>query len=371
MGNTQASNAILAKARAMYGRRLTARNYQELLNCRDLPDLISYLKTRTSYSEALQAANPATTHRAQLETLLRLNLFEQYASLCRYEMNIGHDFYRYFIIRSEVQAITTRLQELHAPDGDVSIYTMPDFIKKHSCLNLNAMSMATSFKMLVLALEGTPYAKILQPFADDPDFALENSGLLELEAALDSFVNSQVEQIASTKLSGKSKEEMLYLLRRQSDLQAIADIYRLKSVLRADRAFIKKRVSLSVSNMTPRGQPERFQHDSPSVGQPYGCPGRTGCHSPAGEHALCFGVLRCEFRLHRRRRAQDRLSLASEKAALFHQPQRGVVLLYLFGRKRAYQHRTYHRGRALRPCPGRYRHPAGRRGRLRGCRNGF
>ena len=349
MGNTQASNAILAKARAMYGRRLTARNYQELLNCRDLPDLISYLKTRTSYSEALQAANPATTHRAQLETLLRLNLFEQYASLCRYEMNIGHDFYRYFIIRSEVQAITTRLQELHAPDGDVSIYTMPDFIKKHSCLNLNAMSMATSFKMLVLALEGTPYAKILQPFADDPDFALENSGLLELEAALDSFVNSQVEQIASTKLSGKSKEEMLYLLRRQSDLRAIADIYRLKSVLRADRAFIKKRVSQSVSNMTPRQLDNLI----------------------AGEHALCFGVLRCEFRLHRRRRAQDRLSLASEKAALFHQPQRGVVLLYLFGRKRAYQHRTYHRGRALRPCPGRYRHPAGRRGRLRGCRNVF
>ena len=60
MGNTQASNAILAKARAMSGRRLTARNYQELLNCRDLPDLISYLKTRTSYSEALQAANPPT-----------------------------------------------------------------------------------------------------------------------------------------------------------------------------------------------------------------------------------------------------------------------------------------------------------------------
>ena len=63
MGNTQASNAILAKARAMYGRRLTARNYQELLNCRDLPDLISYLKTRTSYSEALQAANPVLSWR--------------------------------------------------------------------------------------------------------------------------------------------------------------------------------------------------------------------------------------------------------------------------------------------------------------------
>ena len=54
------------------------------------------------------------TRRASLEALLRQNLFEQYASLCRYEMNIGHDFYRYFIIRSEVQAISNRLQELHA-----------------------------------------------------------------------------------------------------------------------------------------------------------------------------------------------------------------------------------------------------------------
>ena len=129
---------------------------------------------------------------------------------------------------------------------------MPEFIKKHSSLNLNAMSMATNMKMLVLALEGTPYAKVLQPFADDPDFALENSGLLELEAALNGYVNTQVEQIAATKFRAKDRDQILYLLRRQSDLRAIADIYRLKSVLRADRAFIKKRVSLSVSNMTPR-----------------------------------------------------------------------------------------------------------------------
>ena len=43
MGNSQASNAILAKARAMYGRRLTGHNYQDLLNCRDLPELLSLI----------------------------------------------------------------------------------------------------------------------------------------------------------------------------------------------------------------------------------------------------------------------------------------------------------------------------------------
>ena len=58
--------------------------------------------------------------------------------------------------------------------------------------------------------------RIVRELAPRSVQVLENSGLLELEAALDSFVNSQVEQIASTKLSGKSKEEMLHLLRRQS-----------------------------------------------------------------------------------------------------------------------------------------------------------
>ena len=267
MGNSQASNAILAKARAMYGRRLTGHNYQDLLNCRDLPELISYLKTRTSYADALQEVNPVATRRASLEALLRQNLFEQYASLCRYEMNIGHDFYRYFIIRSEVQAISNRLQELHARDDDAAyIYNMPEFIKKHSKLNPAAVGAARDFKTLVFALEGTPYEKVLRPFADDPNFSLEENGILELEAAVDGYVYQEMEQIASTKLQGKSREDMLYLLRRQSDLQAIADIYRLKSMLHADRSFIEGRVSVKVSNMTARQLTHLMEaHDAKDV----------------------------------------------------------------------------------------------------------
>ena len=249
MGNSQASNAILAKARAMYGRRLTRQNYQDLLNCRDLPELITYLRSRTAYGNALQEINPLNTRRAQLEMLLRQNLFDQYASLCRYEMNIGHDFYRYFIIRSEIQEITNRLQVMHAQDSETAIYAMPDFIKRHTKMNLFAVSQARDLKMLVLALDGTPYAKVLAPFANDPDFNLQDNGLLELEAALDEYVYTELETIAAAKLHGRAKNEMLYLLRRQSDLRAIADIYRLKGILLADCAFIRSRISIGVSNM--------------------------------------------------------------------------------------------------------------------------
>lgn len=252
MGNTQAYNAILAKARAMYGRRLTAQNYQDLLTCRDLPELINYLKSRTPYINALQETNSLITRRAQLEALLKQNLFERYATLCRYEMTIGHEFYRYFIMYSEIQQIRTRLQELHSCETGVALHSMPAFIQKHSKLNLNAIAQAQDIKMLVWALEGTAYAKVLAATVEKPGFSLEANGLLELEAALERYVYDELEQITTKTMKGKQQKEMLYLLRRQSDLKAIADIYRLKDVLHADAAFIKKRVCIDVSNMSEK-----------------------------------------------------------------------------------------------------------------------
>ena len=47
MSVSYADNAVLAKAHAMYGKRLTKENYTDMLNCRSLGELTNYLKTRT------------------------------------------------------------------------------------------------------------------------------------------------------------------------------------------------------------------------------------------------------------------------------------------------------------------------------------
>ena len=53
------SNAILAKARAMYSRRLTEQNYEELLKRRSINDLVAYLKSDTAYSDCLLYTSPS------------------------------------------------------------------------------------------------------------------------------------------------------------------------------------------------------------------------------------------------------------------------------------------------------------------------
>lgn len=61
------SNVVLAKARTMYGRRLTQNDYNELLKCRNVSEVAGYLKNNTIYSHALAGIVESEIHRGQLE----------------------------------------------------------------------------------------------------------------------------------------------------------------------------------------------------------------------------------------------------------------------------------------------------------------
>ena len=68
-------NAVLAKARALYGSRLRADDYRRLMACRTMTELAAALKEYPLYSEALADVNPQYARRVQLENLLRQSLY--------------------------------------------------------------------------------------------------------------------------------------------------------------------------------------------------------------------------------------------------------------------------------------------------------
>ena len=104
---TYSSNVILAKARAMYGRRLTPEHYRDLLACRTVGEIAAYLKNQTDYGSILAGVNKNDIHCGQLEVKLRQKLFEDSSALCRYEVTIGEHFAKYLISRSEIEQIMT------------------------------------------------------------------------------------------------------------------------------------------------------------------------------------------------------------------------------------------------------------------------
>ena len=82
MSSTMASNAILAKARAMYGKSLSETDYKQLMDCRNVPEVAAYLKTRTCYKTVLTGLNESEVHRGQLEPMLRQDVYFDVFSGC-------------------------------------------------------------------------------------------------------------------------------------------------------------------------------------------------------------------------------------------------------------------------------------------------
>mgnify|MGYP003379009870 CR=1 FL=1 len=75
MLSSYSNNVIAAKARGMYGKRITIEQYEELLRCRSVSEAASYLKNQTHFRYALENVNPANIHRRQLENMLTREAF--------------------------------------------------------------------------------------------------------------------------------------------------------------------------------------------------------------------------------------------------------------------------------------------------------
>ena len=225
MLTTVSSNAILAKSRAMYGRRLTERNYTELLNCHSVNEVANYLKNRTAYADIFEGTTTTDIHRGQLETMLKKRVFDQYASLCRYEMSIGQDFYQYFIVRSDIDQIMSCARFLSTGHPGDYLFAMPAFFNQHTKLDLYALAAVNSFESLLAALEGTPYYDMMHLFARK---APSEINFLDMEAVFQRYLYDRLEELIEKGFKGKDRKEVMSAVGMQLDMEAIVNLYRLK-----------------------------------------------------------------------------------------------------------------------------------------------
>ena len=142
---SSAANAVLAKARAMYGKRLTAQNYTDLLACRTVNEAAAYLKAHTAYADAFEGVTMGSVRRRQIEILLREHLLNNFASLCRYEKSIGDGFYKYFVTLSDVDMLLHSVRYLNSrhPEAEETLALRQRLSERYGvpALSLNVKEM--------------------------------------------------------------------------------------------------------------------------------------------------------------------------------------------------------------------------------------
>lgn len=230
MAKSKASNAVLAKARALYGQRLTPADYRALAECRTMPELADALKAKPLYTAALADITPGTARRANLEVDLRKSIFDRYASLCRFEMSAGENVYRYFILSCDLDEITTWLRYLDSGRPGDYLFVLPDFLQKHTQLNLYALANARSIEDLLRVLQGTPYGAALAPLAE---MEMSSGVLAQAAPLLEKLRHEALVSLASkpkARLLSSSEPTVRSYLEWECDCTMITNAARMKRI---------------------------------------------------------------------------------------------------------------------------------------------
>lgn len=230
------SNAILSKAHAMYGRHLTEKNYDTMLECTTVSQIMLYLKNNTEYAQVLSPLNENNVHRGQLEVLLRQHLFYQFADLFRYENVANEKFSNYIIERTEIELISQFLILLLSGRGSDYIYSLPLYFDKITSIDLHAFADIKSFNEFVEFLSKSKYYDILKPFTVKEN---EKPDIAKLEHALYSHLYGSTFEMIKKYIHGSAKKEMYDIFCTHIDMLNLMCIHRLKKFYKMEAEEIK------------------------------------------------------------------------------------------------------------------------------------
>lgn len=232
-------NAVLAKARSMYGKRLTVGDYNFLLECNSVSDIADYLKRKPRYENILASLSDNEIHRGKLEETLKIRFYGECATLCRYEITtLSSYFYKYIIGRAEIEYIMHFLILLSAHRTDEYIYNIPLYLDKHSQTDIHALVDVKSYDDFLRVMKKTPYYNIFkkyEPHDEQIDLpSIENELYISLYRELFDIIDKQTH--------GKEKKELSEIFNSHINLINFDRILRMKKYYKLDSDQIEDKL---------------------------------------------------------------------------------------------------------------------------------
>ena len=243
------SYAVLAKARAKFGKFLTDRDYTNLIACQSVAEVMVYLKSHTHYASVLSEVNERDVHRGRLELLLRQYLFDEFDSLCRYDSSVSAGFSQYYVEKTEVEQIVRFMVLLNSNSTEKFIFQFPSFLSKHTEIDVYKLANAQDYNEFLEALKNTSYYDILKVFRPDRKGRLPVS---DIENKLYAHILRNMNDLIRKKTKGSEQKELLTLFRTINDYSIFSRILRLKKYYNLSPEIIKTYMLPEYSSLSPR-----------------------------------------------------------------------------------------------------------------------
>ena len=244
-----ASYAVMTKTRAKFGKRLTDKDYKNLLNCQSVADVMTYLKSNTRYSVVLDDVNDREIHRGRLEYLLKQNAFYEVDSLCRYDTGLGSGFSQFVIQTIEIEQIMRFLILLNSNSTEKFIFQYPSYFSKHTEIDIKSLANIKTYDEFLKVVSHSPFYSILKEFEPDDKGTLEIS---VIENKLNQYVLKNFLSFIDKNANKNEKNQLYSFFHTINDYNIFSRILRLKKFYNLKPEKIKENLFTEFSDINPK-----------------------------------------------------------------------------------------------------------------------
>ena len=218
-------NAVTAKLRANYGKRITPHQYTDLCYKNNNLEVISFLKNHPSYKKALEGVSEETQHVHLIEDILNKEIFNIYGKILKFVSPNNTAFYNHIVLIAEIYQLSEITKLIAFNKEENYIREMPSYLREYSSFDITKLTKVRSYGELLKAMEDTPYYETLKKVPCDKDLI---PNYIFCERLLRQFYFSQIKNLINKNYKGKTKNNLLDIFGTQAELENINAIYRMK-----------------------------------------------------------------------------------------------------------------------------------------------
>lgn len=249
---SKSDNAVMALSRGMYGKHITTEQYEQLISMKNLNEIAAYLKNNTPYAESLEGFATGTWTSKQLDEAVNRYFFSCFSKLCRFEIASGQKFYKYYIVKTEINEILNCTMLILGGKKDDYLKSFSSYVDRYLTIDLFALAKADTLEEICLSLEKTPYKKIFSSVMNKGDV-----NYFSFESAFMTYLKTYQEELVSSCFKGKQAGEIRAAISHEYDVKFICNLIRIIRYYGSNEEM-KKKVSVSRLTLFSEKQVEKL-----------------------------------------------------------------------------------------------------------------
>lgn len=228
-----AYGAVATKIKAMKGRMLNRRDFEQMAQMASVREVAVFLKNHSAYSGALAGLDENDIHRGQIEQKLEIAMFNDFISIYRQFDPKMRNFLNIYFLKYEIEILKSILQMI-LDDREISydLSAFVDFFDKHTDLHVKKLFESPDLHGFVDNLKGSEFYPILQAATE------KEMSLFDIEMRLDLYYFRMLWRTIDKKTGGQDQKLAKEIVGTRADIINIMWIYRAKRYYNVDEATI-------------------------------------------------------------------------------------------------------------------------------------